>query len=99
MIVMMRIPSKIYYCPRHNTVKDKRGECAWYYANGRCMAAAARGASPNGCNAIELVTIPKDIKASLINEIDSLLERYENASPPMDRTKFAVKLIEKAREL
>jgi len=95
----MTIPNKIYYCTRHKTVKDRPQECPWYYANGRCMAAAARGISSDGCDAIELVTMPKEISLIIINKIDSLLEKYDNADPPMDRTKFAVALIEKARGL
>jgi hypothetical protein len=62
------------------------------------MAASANGVSPDGCSAIELVTMPKEISAVLVNEIDSLLEQYDNADPPMDRTKFAVALIEKVKE-
>ena len=94
----MTIPNKVYYCTRHNTVKDRTQECPWYYANGRCMAASANGISPDECNATELVTMPKEISPIIINKIDSLLEKYDNADPPMDRTKFAVALIEKVKE-
>jgi len=88
----MTIPNKVYYCPLHNTVKDKPRECPWYYENGKCMVSESK------CNAIELVTMSKEISAVLVNEIDSLLEKYEEADPPMDRTKFAVELIEKVKE-
>ncbi len=87
----MSIPNKVYYCTRHKTVKDKPKECPWYYENGKCMV------SETECNAIELVTTTKEISAELVNEIGSLLEKYEDADPPMDRTGFAVQLIEKAR--
>lgn len=95
----MPIPNKVYYCSRHNTVKDKPKECPWYYANGRCMAAAANGVSPDECNAIELIAMTKEIEAVLVNEIDYLLAKYDNADPPMNRIKFAVALIEKVRGL
>jgi len=88
----MTIPNKVYYCPLHNTVKDKPRECLWYYEKGKCMAHGK-------CNAVELVTMTREISVVLVNEIDSLLEKYEDADPPMDRTKFAVELIEKARGL
>lgn len=98
MSISRKIPKKVYYCKRHNTVKDRMQECPWYYANGKCMAASANGVSPDGCSAIELVTMPKEISAVLVNEIDFLLAKYDNADPPMDRTKFAVALIEKVKE-
>ena len=88
----MTIPNKVYYCKGHRTVKDKPSECPWYYEKGLCMAFGE-------CNAIELVTMSKEIEAELVNDVDSLLERYDTADPPMDRTKFAVALIEKARGL
>lgn len=92
MIAMpMRIPSKIYYCKRHGTIKDKPGECYWYRKT-RCLAGGR-------CDAIVLYTMNGTIKPRLILEIESLLERYEDASPPMDRTRFVVELIEKARGL
>lgn len=94
----MPIPNKVYYCPLHNTVKDKPGECPWYYEKGKCMAISARDTSPDGCRAIELITMTKEIEAVLVNEIDYLLTKYDNADPPMDRTRFAVQLIEKVKE-
>lgn len=83
------IPSKVYYCPKHSTFKDKPKECSWFF-NGNCMV--------NGkCSAIELGIVPCTISAELVLEFEHLLEDYEGASPPMDRTKFAISLIEKAR--
>jgi hypothetical protein len=90
----MTIPNKVYYCPRHNTVKDKPQECPWYRRGSRCLATEFEK-----CNAVELVTMSKEISAVLVNEIGSLLEKYEDADPPMDRTRFAVEIIEKARGL
>jgi len=89
----MTIPNKVYYCPLHNTMKDRPQECPWYRGRGRCLVTEFEK-----CSAIELVTMPKEISAMLVNEIDFLLEQYGNADPPMDRTKFAVALIEKVKE-
>jgi len=89
----MTIPNKVYYCTRHNTVKDIPNECFWYRRGSRCIATEFEL-----CNAIELVTMSKEISAVLVNEIDFLLAKYDNADPPMDRTKFAVALIEKVKE-
>ena len=98
----MTIPNKVYYCPLHNTVKGKPQECPWYRDKGKCLVIEKGRDIPivfDRCSAIELITVSKEIEAALILEISSMLERYDNADPPMNRTKFAVALIEKVRGL
>jgi predicted metal-dependent hydrolase len=53
--------------------------------------------SDKKCEAITVCVVPCTIDPALVLEVESMIEEYDKASPPMDRPRFAVQLIEKAR--
>ena len=82
-------PSKVYYCPRHDCVKVQLADCQWYRPDAICLA-------QDTCNAQELYVIPREIAPELAHEIELMLKAYKSARS-VNKKKFAIRLIEKAR--